>query len=350
MSVVMGDALVQGNVVLGHTTASAPAAATYPVAYYKLNDNVFNEDVDNHSNYGGSDAHSSSYGMTVQDSSDAGNNFDAKIIRHTSSGAPCDPIVPGDGWPYGNTRMEFTSSQFLTAPASFYQKMQGALNFGTSSLLDPGTTDAFSVSIWVWLHGAGWFGGYKVLWHRWSSNDPWDGSSCGAGDYFEGYDAGVADGGTTNRYRGFYMYLDGATPAKIYLFLACDGDDLSGGAMRAWRQTAGEVEEDEWNHIVMTYSSASLHVYCNGSSVGGDETSTSGWDYASTTMPAAVRTNADWPTQIGGYSLPKRAGNVAGSQDKAYIQEASYWDIKLSATQVATLYGSGTPPDLDGGI
>ena len=350
MSVVMGDALVQGNVVLGHTTASAPAAATYPVVYYKLNDNVFNEDVDNHSNYGGSDAHSSSYGMTVQDSSDAGNNFDAKIIRHTYSGAPCDPIAPGDGWPYGNTRMEFTSSQFLTAPASFYQKMQGALNLGTGSLLDPGTTDAFSVSIWAYLHGPGWFGGYKILWHRWSANDSWDGSSCGAGDYFEGYDAGVADGDATNRYRGFYIYLDEGSPAKIGLQLACDGDDLGGAAMRAIRRTDAVVERDEWNHIVMTYSSASLHVYVNGSSVGGDETSTSGWDYASTTMPAAVRTNPNWPTQIGGQALPSNQPYLGTSPRGTYIQEASYWDIKLSATQVATLYGSGTPPDLDGGI
>ena len=349
MSVVMGDALVQGNVVLGHTTASAPAAATYPVAYYKLNDNVFNEDVDNHSSYGGSSAHSSSYGMTVQDSSDAGNNLDAKIIRETSD-AQCDPISPENGWPYGNTRAEFTTATYKTAPASLYfHQNQGTVNIGTSSLLDPGTTDAFSVSIWIYPSGSGngpWSNRY--LWHRFSAYHDWDSGSC-TGDYWEGLDTNN-DGANNNEYRGFYLNYDGSSPAKILVELACDGDDLSGAAMRAIRRTDAVVERDEWNHIVMTYSSASLHVYVNGSSVGGDETSTSGWDYASTTMPAAVRTNADWPTQIGGYSLPKRAGNVAGGQDKAYIQEASYWDIKLSATQVATLYGSGTPPDLDGGI
>ena len=347
MSVVMGDALVQGNVVLGHTTASAPAAATYPVAYYKLNDNVFNEDVDNHSSYGGSSAHSSSYGMTVQDSSDAGNNLDAKIIRDAYE--PCNPQAPDDGWPYGNTRMEFTSSQFLTAPASLFIRTPGALNLGTGSLLDPGTTDAFSVSIWIWPVDKSPWERPKLLWHRFSAYDSYDGSSCGAGDYFEGYDAGVAEG-QNNRHRGFYIYLDEGSPAKIKVAIACDGDDLNGAYERTYRTTDAVVAANEWNHIVMTYSSASLHVYCNGSSVGGDETSTSGWDNGQTDVPAAIRTNADWPTQVGGQALPSGQPNMDSSPRGAYIQEASYWDIKLSATQVATLYGSGTPPDLDGGI
>ncbi len=103
MSVVMGDALVQGNVVLGHTNQSDIYAAA-PIVYLRMNEGT---------------------GVTAADSSDAGNNLNGTIGGATWSTSE---------YKSGGQSLSFDGSNDY-------------VDLGTSATLKP--TTVFSWSIWI---------------------------------------------------------------------------------------------------------------------------------------------------------------------------------------------------------
>ena len=95
--------------------------------------------------------------------------------------------------------------------------------------------------------------------------------------------------------------------------------------------TSSALALNTWYHVVMTYSgnetSAGCKIYVNGTavSIADNESGTySGMD-----------------TSAGGYY-----GNVGSTTMKAHMSDISVWSVELSATDVASIYNSGSPSNL----
>ena len=116
------------------------------------------------------------------------------------------------------------------------------------------------------------------------------------------------------------------TNGKILLQLFDESADSYIG-----RITSSAISNDAWHHIVVTYSgsetSAGIKIYVDGAAVG------------LTTYETGTYSGMD--TSDGGYY-----GIVGSAATKAHMSDISVWSVELSATDVASMYNSGSPTNL----
>tara|TARA_Y100000114_G_scaffold26166_1_gene21911 strand:- start:838 stop:3633 length:2796 start_codon:yes stop_codon:yes gene_type:complete len=127
---------------------------------------------------------------------------------------------------------------------------------------------------------------------------------------------------------GWRLQVHTSYRASVSLF------DSSGGTAQEI-SSSGVFTPGQWHHLAATFSGGTVVLYVDGSAVASSTTGT---------MPSAIQ-----PVSVTtGLQTLRIGDNFGQGANSADLKHVAYWaGAAASAAQVAELYGSGTPPDLE---
>ena len=124
------------------------------------------------------------------------------------------------------------------------------------------------------------------------------------------------------------------------LHAAVQGHNSTTSSYAIFAATGVDLEATGWHHILWTFNNTNKHTYCYIDGVSQTLKNV----FGTNTTPFVISTNISitTPLSIGSFST---GTNVANAFD-GLVDEVSVFNSVLSGTDIATIYGTGTPSDI----